>query len=101
MSDAAFEVTESVALDDGGVEYAGHPVAKAPAPNAWNHVVWNLSFTGQAAFSNVEVDGTVGSGALLMKSYLAPADILLGIVFAYGVSGPWAIRVDNVVVDVK
>lgn len=97
-----FDVNESAVPSDGGPnDYAGYSVTGTPTPSVWQHVKWDVDFSGANAFSNVDLDGTISGGGSLLKDYLADATLKLGVTFAETPSVAQKIRYDNIVVRVE
>jgi hypothetical protein len=97
-----FDVNESAVPSDGGPnDYSGHAITGTPTTGVWQHVKWELDFSGANAFSNVDLDGTISGGGSLLKGYLADATLKLGLTFAETPSVAQRIRYDNIVVRVE
>jgi hypothetical protein len=94
------DVAEDVTYPDGGKAYSNHPLPDVPPVGQWSHIRWELTFTGTTALSSATVNGKTTGDTILSKGFLGPAKVKLGFVGVSGVSGPWAARIDNIVINV-
>lgn len=95
-------IAESSTLADGGTEYAGGPLSTGFTVGVWTHVKWTITIGATTSSSSVSLGSTaVEFDSLHAHRYASGPTVNVGLIFVGAPSNGWAIRVDNVVIDLQ